>query len=116
MTRPLKLLLGLATLWPVVYLVCFLGFWFFLMMWMVSRSPDESEMPFGMMRVFFILHGITIVWILGLLAFYLYHLFQTDRVKNDQKALWAVVLFLGNAIAMPIYWYLYIWRERAPPR
>ena len=26
------------------------------------------------------------------------------------KALWAIVLFLGNIFAMPVYWYLYIWK------
>ncbi len=25
-----------------------------------------------------------------------------------------MVLFLGNIIAMPVYWSLYIWREPAP--
>jgi len=28
-------------------------------------------------------------------------------------ALWANVIFLGDMIAMPIYWYLYIWKEAA---
>jgi hypothetical protein len=35
--------------------------------------------------------------------------FRTDRVPADKKALWAVVLFLGNFFAMPFYWYFYIW-------
>jgi hypothetical protein len=34
-------------------------------------------------------------------------------VPNDKKALWAAVLFFGNMVALPVYWYLYIWRE--PP-
>jgi type II secretory pathway component PulM len=36
--------------------------------------------------------------------------FQSNRVSADKKALWAVVLFLGNIFAMPVYWYLYLWR------
>jgi hypothetical protein len=39
------------------------------------------------------------------------NVFRNDRVDKDKKVLWAVVLFMGNMIAMPIYWYLYIWRE-----
>ena len=31
-------------------------------------------------------------------------------VPQDKKALWAVVIFMGNALAMPVYWYLYIWK------
>ncbi|NLG84554.1 MAG: hypothetical protein GX493_08130 [Firmicutes bacterium] len=42
---------------------------------------------------------------------YIVNVFNTDLVDKDKKALWAVVLFFGNIIAMPIYWYLYIWRE-----
>jgi hypothetical protein len=39
------------------------------------------------------------------------NVFRNDHVDKDKKVLWAVVLFMGNMIAMPIYWYLYIWRE-----
>jgi hypothetical protein len=49
--------------------------------------------------------------ILILLVIYIRHVFKTDRVPQDKKSLWAVVLLLGSMIAMPIYWYLYIWPE-----
>jgi len=41
---------------------------------------------------------------LVLFVIYIVHLFKTDRVPNNKKALWAVVLFLGSMIAMPICW------------
>lgn len=52
------------------------------------------------------------VMLLGfcLIAFYLVYLFKTQAVKQEQKALWAVVLFMGWPVA-PIFRYLYIWRE-----
>ena len=59
-------------------------------------------------RIIFVLHGITIGWLWVLLAIYIYNVFHNDGVGKDKKALWAVVLFLGNMIAMPIYWYLYV--------
>jgi hypothetical protein len=46
-----------------------------------------------------------------LLGIYIVNVFKNDRVSKDKKALWVVVLFLGNMIAMPVYWYLYIWEE-----
>jgi hypothetical protein len=52
---------------------------------------------------------------IGLLVFYIRHVFQNDRMQEDRKMLWAVVLFLGNALAMPIYWYLYIWKDAEMP-
>ena len=45
-----------------------------------------------------------------LIAFYLYSLFTTDFVEKSTKPLWAVVIFLGNIISMPIFWYLYMWK------
>ncbi len=59
------------------------------------------------------LHLFTMLAVMGLMVFYIVNVFRNDRVDKDKKALWAVVLFMGNMIAMPIYWYLYIWRE--PP-
>jgi hypothetical protein len=43
------------------------------------------------------------------------NVFRNERVNNDKKVLWAVVLFMGGMIAMPIYWYLYIWRDEKGP-
>jgi cytosine/uracil/thiamine/allantoin permease len=53
--------------------------------------------------------------VIALMVFYIVNVFRNDRVDKDKKALWAVVLFMGNMIAMPIYWYLYIWRETPAP-
>jgi len=63
------------------------------------------------MMIIFPLHFLTMLELFALLVIYIVHLFNTHRVPQDKKALWAVVLFLGNMIAMPIYWYLYIWKE-----
>ena len=46
-----------------------------------------------------------------LLFIYIRDVFKNDKVAQDKKALWAVVLFMGGVIAMPIYWYFYIWKE-----
>ena len=40
-----------------------------------------------------------------------------ERVSQDKKVLWAIVLFMGHVIAMPIFFWLYIWpdpREGTP--
>lgn len=58
---------------------------------------------------------LTAVEVFGLLIFYIVYLFKTDRVPQDKKALWAVVSFLGHAMVMPVFWYLYI-RRPAPPQ
>lgn len=65
-------------------------------------------------RIFFIIlpiHLLTMIIIVALLTFYIINVFRNDRVNKDMKILWAVILFFGSFIAMPIYWYLYIWRD-----
>jgi hypothetical protein len=41
--------------------------------------------------------------ILAFSSFYIVHLFTTRLVTDAAKALWAVVLLLGNVFAMPAY-------------
>ena len=104
-----KILLGLATLWPFAYLALFFIFilssFFFL-----SAGPEADPVSF---RIIFLVHLLTMLWILALTVFYIVNVFRNERVDKDKKVLWAVVLFMGNIIAMPIYWYLYIWKEPA---
>jgi hypothetical protein len=109
-----KILLGAATLWPLLYTGIFVGFWFSMMLGMsTGRMPVPAE-PFGGMRLLFGLHCLTMASMVALLAVYISDLFRNPRVRPDQKTLWAVVLFLGNIIAMPVYFSLYIWPEPGP--
>lgn len=49
---------------------------------------------------------------LGLGIFYLVHITQNELLDNEKKILWIVILIMLNGIVMPVYWYLYIWKER----
>lgn len=49
---------------------------------------------------------------LGLLLFYMIYLLKNNRIQNKKKTLWAVILLLGFVFTMPVFWYLYIWREQ----
>ncbi len=105
--RPVRLLLGLATLWPLLYFIVFV----YYALRAVFFSPmGTSDLP----TTFFVLHLVTMVVTLGLLVTYILDTFRNDRVAKDMKALWAVVLFMGSIFAMPIYWYLYVWRDSPP--
>jgi hypothetical protein len=108
LNRPVALLVALLTLAPWGYFV----FFFSHVMATFSTFPNATQPPdhvFQDFNTIFRLHMMAMALILLLMAFYIVHLFRTDRVPNDKKALWAVVLFLGSLLAMPVYWYLYIW-------
>jgi hypothetical protein len=111
MRKAAKIILGAATLWPILYLILFLAFVFSQVFLFSHKGPPPSSALEGWLYVLFALHFVTMIWLVALLITYIVNVFRNDRVPQHKKALWAVVLFLGNMIAMPLYWYLYIWRE-----
>ena len=119
-TKPLALILAAFTLWPFLYMLLFIGFMFSAFLWMgpgAGGGPGARGGPPTAFFMIFIMHFLTILEGFALLAIYIIHLFKTPLVAADKKALWAVVLFFGNMFAMPVYWYIYIWkplREDAP--
>ena len=105
-TRATALLLAVPTIWPLIYMGLFLlvfasAFWSF-------NSSSGGDGP-ALFRYIFPAHILTMLLTFVLLAVYIVHLFRTDLIPQQQKALWAVVMFFGNAIVLPIYWYLYVW-------
>ena len=104
-SKPAKILLLVATLWPIAYVFVFVAFIF-----SVFLAPANAPEP----PLYIIpLHLLTMLLSIGLTVIYIVNIFRNDRVEKDMKALWAIVIFMGSFIAMPIYWYLYIWRT--PP-
>lgn len=56
----------------------------------------------------FALYVVTALETLALLVPYVVFLWNTDRVRQDKKALWTAVLVFGGIVAMPVFWYYYI--------
>ncbi len=96
--RPLKLAILALTLWPPLYMVAFFA--------ILIAAP--TTVPFS---VLFTLHVATMAVQMGLLVFYLVHLFKSPSVDRDKRTLWGITLFLGAPIAMPIYWFTHVWPE-----
>jgi hypothetical protein len=108
MKKSSKILLALATIWPFLYMILFMSV-FVLSFFLRGNEP-------GLIWAIIIpLHILTMLWMIGLTVLYIVNVFRNDRVNKDMKVLWAVVLFMGSIIAMPIYWYLYIWRDVTSP-
>ncbi|MHB0970999.1 MAG: hypothetical protein ACYC7A_10465 [Thermoanaerobaculia bacterium] len=105
----MKILVAVLTVLPLIYMALFfVGF--FLSM---SSDPGDSVV-FDHFPIFMVVHFSVILLMFALLIFYVVFLFKTDAVRTDMKALWAVVLFFGGPIAMPVFWYLYVWRSPQP--
>src|SRR3989338_9027966 len=105
MPKSQKIVLGIATMWPIFYMIFFFVFVFSQIFFSSSREPSTGFF------LIFPLHFSTIILTFVLLFIYINNVFRNDRIAQDKKALWAACLFMGNMISMPIYWYLYIWQE-----
>ena len=103
-----KLLLGVLTLWPFAYIVLF--FVVVVATELFMPGPGDAPGPPPLIALILPLHFLTMLVIVALLVFYIVNVFRNDRVEKDKKAVWAIVLFFGSMIAMPIYWYIYIWK------
>jgi hypothetical protein len=111
MKKTTKILLAIASVLPFLYLIIF----FVVMLSAFPLGRFDSRADIGtfenIFKIILPLHILAMLLITGLTIFYMVNVFRNDRVHKDKKALWAVVLFLGNVIAFPVYWYYYIWPE-----
>ena len=59
------------------------------------------------------LHLAMMALIMVLIVVYLVMAYRSPNIPNDKRTFWAVVLFMGNMFAFPVFWYLFVWRPRA---
>ena len=79
----------------------------------VEVEPDSfapAIFPIGFAALFAV-HLFTMLLIMGLMAFYIVQVVRTDRLDQNMRILWTILICMVAMGAMPVYWYLYIWRE-----
>ena len=115
MKKSTKVLLGIATIWPVLYLFLFM-LAMFLMFALIPSGPGSGNgepgsvlFPLGFLTIF-VLHILTIFGHMGLTVFYIIRVFKTERLDQNLKIMWTLLLFFFGFFAQPVFWYLYIWR------
>jgi heme/copper-type cytochrome/quinol oxidase subunit 3 len=107
MNKNKALVLLFFTLLPFLYVVFFFYYWIEIFVKITNNQPDNiNSMFFVILPIHF---GIMIETIV-LLIIYIKNVFKNENIEESKRALWAIVLFFGNLIAMPIYWYINIWK------
>lgn len=43
--------------------------------------------------------------------FYLVHIILNKALDTEKKVLWIIIILTLNALSMPFYWYIHIWKE-----
>ena len=105
MSRPLSILLGLVSVLPLAYVVYFIDY-------VASLKPGVQPRPMPFANLFSLhlaMMGLSIL----LTVIYLVTAYRSPRVPNVRRTFWAVVLFMGNVFAFPVFWYLFVWPRSA---
>ena len=98
--RALALIILPLTLAPLVIWVILLG--------RPALIEETSPLPNGLVAGMLIAPIITV----GLMIYYLAHLYRKSGLDIHARVIWLLAIVFLNVIAMPFYWYFYVWRER----
>jgi hypothetical protein len=115
MKKSTKVLLGIATVWPILYMFLFMASILLLFAFNAGppvsapQNPGSPLLPLGVMGLFAV-HLLTILGTLALTVFYVIRVFKTERLDQNLKIMWMLLLFFAGTLAQPVFWYLYIWR------
>ena len=110
MSKEKAITLAVFTFWPYLYMGLFICAIFVFLVTLPSGESQPSGPPVILM-ILIPLHLLTMIDILVLMVIYILHAFKNDQVDQEKKWLWAAVLFFGSIWIMPVYWYLYIWKD-----
>jgi hypothetical protein len=118
-TATVKFFVGLATTWFLLYPLLFLVIFIvgFVSDFFISSRPSQADpiLPYSLIGgVFILLHCSTILLGFGLDAFYLIHVIKNTTASETARILFGIGIFFLPFIAMPVYYYLYIWLEKPP--
>ncbi len=72
----------------------------------VASGDEKILVVLGLFAVFLTL---------GLMVFYLIHLYGTAHLEMADRILWLWLIVFGNLLAMPVYWYLHV-RPKQPDK
>jgi hypothetical protein len=123
LSKPVRIIIGIATLWYALYLlltmVGILLFFGYVFLSLIAGGESVTNLP-GLFREILSLefmipiHVCSLSLEVGLLIFYLIHTIKNTKASDALR----IALGLGHLflpfVAMPVYYYLYIWREHPP--
>lgn len=112
MSRNKAALLGIASIWPFIYSI--LGFFVFFLTFFtfpLSEGRNSSNLFDILFPVLFICHFLTVFLVLFLMSVYIFHVIKNKKLSEQSKLLWVILLIIANVLVLPIYWYIYIWKE-----
>jgi hypothetical protein len=120
-SKPVKILIGILTfiavLFPIfimptfmIFLMYSFGFPLFNPQSVPNLNNIEATLPF--MLVFYFLMTCSSFTQLGLQIFYVVHEIKNKALNDTFRILFTLGIFMLPYIAMPIYYFAYLWKDR----
>ena len=116
MKQPALILLGLATLWPLVYLIIFLIKAAGLVVRVLdSPSFDPSVIPQEFASLI-VMGVITTLLSIALMVIYILHVNKNESIDENARFMWTLLFILLGAVTMPVYYVLHAhpWAQDEP--
>ena len=109
MSKQRKVWLGIASAVPLVLMAAY----FVLLLLIFATTDVDSDEPTGLWIASFVLIGLSVVGAWAMVAYYIVWLFRIEPADDGKKTLWIVLLLVLQSLALPIFWFLFIWREES---
>jgi hypothetical protein len=116
-SQPIKIIIGLTTAWFTLYPFVFFAFWLAMassMFFLPSGARNEFPLFGSPFFAIFPLHCLTILLGFILDAVYLIHMIKNTAGSDTIRIILAIGIVMIPFIAMPLYYYLYIWLDEPP--
>lgn len=123
MSRTKKVIIGTIAFLPLFLVICILVFGFSLMFNSIRTESLLQENGSNMITEYWNLEGffalaafiiIAIILQLVLLIYFIIHIINNKRVKNEERIIWVLLFIFVSTIAYPIYWGIRIWPDEKP--
>jgi ATP-dependent Zn protease len=81
-------------------------------------EEKDNQAPSTLLGIGFVglfaAHTATILLMMGLMPFYIILVVKSDWLDQTMRIVWVVLICMLGMFAMPVYWYLYVWRNGPP--
>jgi outer membrane protein assembly factor BamB len=115
LNKPLKILVAVGTAWLILYPLLFIAVWFSMMSgFLFADGPEPPVFISSLFSLIFPFHCLTIILQFALMGFYLFHVIKNTAASDVVRVVFGVGTFFMPYIAMPVYYFLFIWREHPP--
>lgn len=112
-----KRIIGVATLWMLLYPLVFIVLWFAMFASMFATINSRGEPPVAFFAIFVCtmpIHFFSAFLSLALMGFYWAHIIKNTTTADVWRIIFGVGIYVFGYFAMPLYFYFFVWREETP--